>query len=161
MASVIRVTGAWTQLLADWLDHENLPAPDIRAALARWAPDDIVPIPVWRALLERATALRPLLPAPGLAIGAQVHQRHVGVLGYVVLAAEISVKPCSPISATSGSSTALTWRKWAPTAPTRRFAGDVITWRWGWRSANLRTPSASPRSSPSCAGRSRMHRPRP
>ena len=86
MASVIRVTGAWTQLLADWLDHENLPAPEIRGALARWAPDDIVPIPVWRALLERASALRPLLPAPGLAIGARVQPRHVGVMGYVVLA---------------------------------------------------------------------------
>ena len=86
MASVIRVTGAWTQLLADWLDHENLPAPEIRAALARWAADDIVPIPVWRALLERATALRPLAPAPGLAIGALVQPRHVGVMGYVVLA---------------------------------------------------------------------------
>jgi len=86
MASVIRVTGAWTQLLADWLDHERLPAPEIRAALARWAPDDIVPIPVWRALLERATTLRPLLSAPGLAIGARVQPRHVGVMGYVVLA---------------------------------------------------------------------------
>lgn len=85
MASVIRVTGAWTQLLADWLDSESLPAPDIRAALARWAPDDIVPIPVWRALLERAIALRPLL-APGLAIGSLVQPRHVGVMGYVVLA---------------------------------------------------------------------------
>jgi len=86
MAGAVRVTGAWTQLLAEWLDHENLPAPDIRAALARWAPDDLVPIPVWRALLERATALRPLLAAPGLAIGARVQPRHVGVMGYVVLA---------------------------------------------------------------------------
>lgn len=86
MASVIRVTGAWTQLLADWLDRENLPAPDIRAALARWAPDDVVPVPIWRDLLERATALRPKLAAPGLAIGALVQPRHVGVMGYIVLA---------------------------------------------------------------------------
>jgi len=86
MASVIRVTGAWTQLLADWLDSENLPAPDIRAALASWARDDMVPLPVWRALLERAAALRPQLLAPGLAIGALVQPRHVGVMGYVVLA---------------------------------------------------------------------------
>ena len=86
MASIIRVTGAWTQLLADWLDSEHLPAPDIRGALARWAADDIVPIPVWRELLMRATALRPQLRAPGLAIGAMVQPRHVGVMGYVVLA---------------------------------------------------------------------------
>jgi AraC-like DNA-binding protein len=86
MASVIRVTGAWTGLLTDWLDHECLPAPDLRAALARWAPDDIVPIPVWRELIARAVALRPGLPAAALAIGAQVQPRHVGVLGYLVLA---------------------------------------------------------------------------
>lgn len=86
MASIIRVTGAWTQILADWLDSEHLPAPDIRVELARWSPEDIVPIPVWRNLLERATALRPQLHAPGLAIGAMVQPRHVGVMGYVVLA---------------------------------------------------------------------------
>lgn len=85
MASIVRVTGAWTGLLADWLDKEHLPAPDIRAALARWAPDDIVPIPVWREVLESAIALRPQLKAPGLAIGAMVQPRHVGVMGYVVL----------------------------------------------------------------------------
>lgn len=86
MATPIRVTGAWTGLLTDWLDRENLPAPDIRAALARHAPDDSVPIPVWRDLLQRALALRPGLPAAGLAIGACVQPRHVGVLGYLVLA---------------------------------------------------------------------------
>lgn len=86
MAGAIRVTGAWTRLLADWLDQEGLPAPDIRAALAQRAPDDIVPIPAWRNLLERAVALRPGLPAPGLAIGALVQPQHVGVLGYLVLA---------------------------------------------------------------------------
>lgn len=86
MASIVRVTGAWTQLLVDWLDAERLPAPDIRAALLRWAQEDVVPLQVWRELLERATALRPQLPAPGLTIGAMVQPRHVGVMGYVVLA---------------------------------------------------------------------------
>jgi AraC-like DNA-binding protein len=86
MASVIRVTGAWTQLLSDWLDSEHLPAPDIRTALARWAPEDMVPIAAWKDLLARAVALRPGLLAPGLAIGAGVQPRHVGVMGYVVLA---------------------------------------------------------------------------
>lgn len=86
MASVIRVTGAWTQMLADWLDAEKLPAPDIRAALSSRADDDIIPAAVWGDLVERAAALRPHLLAPGLAIGAQVQPRHVGVLGYIVLA---------------------------------------------------------------------------
>ena len=86
MASVIRVTGAWTQLLTDWLDHEQLAALDIRAMLMRWAPEDTVPILVWRELLLRAVTLRPHLLAPGLLIGSRVQQRHVGVMGYVVLA---------------------------------------------------------------------------
>lgn len=86
MAHVIRVTGAWTGLVTDWLDQEQLPAPDLRAALSRWAPDDVVPMPVWRDLLARAVALRPRDPAPTLAIGALVQPRHVGVLGYLVLA---------------------------------------------------------------------------
>lgn len=86
MARIIRVTGAWTQLLRDWLDRESLAAPEIRALLARWAPEDMVPIPVWSELLERATALRPQLLVPGLMIGAGVQPHHVGVMGYVVLA---------------------------------------------------------------------------
>lgn len=86
MPAVIRVTGAWVQLLTDWLDAEHLTAPEIRAALARHAPDDIVPVAEWRGLLERAVALRPEQEAPGLAIGAGVQPRHVGVLGYLVLA---------------------------------------------------------------------------
>ncbi|MDP2227984.1 MAG: AraC family transcriptional regulator ligand-binding domain-containing protein [Moraxellaceae bacterium] len=86
MATVIRVTGAWTQLLGDWLDAELLPAPELRAALARWAAEDNVPVPVWRDLLERGVALRPQLLVPGLSIGALVQPRHVGVLGYVALA---------------------------------------------------------------------------
>lgn len=87
MASMMRVTGAWVQLLADWLDQEHLAAPELRAALASRAPDDAVPTPVWSELLARAVALRPDFVAPGLAIGALVQPRHVGVLGYLVAAA--------------------------------------------------------------------------
>lgn len=86
MSSVVRVTGAWTGLLADWLDREQLPAPDLRAALGRWAPEDAVPMAVWQDLLARAVALRPQQPAPVLAMGALVQPRHVGVLGYLVVA---------------------------------------------------------------------------
>lgn len=88
MSTPIRVTGAWTALLTDWLDHEQLPAPDLRAALARWAPEDIVPMPVWRDALTRAVALRPGSAGTALAIGALVQPRHIGVLGYLVLASD-------------------------------------------------------------------------
>jgi AraC-like DNA-binding protein len=86
MSSVVRVTGAWTGLVTDWLDARGLPAPDLRAALGRWAPDDAVPLPLWQDILARAVALRPDLPAAALEIGAGVQPRHVGVLGYLVLA---------------------------------------------------------------------------
>lgn len=86
MAQVIRVTGAWTGLLTDWLDKEHLVAADLRAVLARWAEEDIVPIPVWQELLARTVALRPTQPVPALSIGALVQPRHIGVLGYLVLA---------------------------------------------------------------------------
>lgn len=85
MVSPIRVTGAWVQLLADWLDRENLPAPEIRAALDSRAPSDAVPLTLWQDLLARAVALRPEQVAPALDIGALVQPRHVGVLGYLVL----------------------------------------------------------------------------
>ena len=83
-----RVTGAWTQLLLDWLDREQLAAPRIRARLARYASDAIVPHAEWRELLEQAQALRPHSTALGLEIGAGVTPRHVGVLGYLILASD-------------------------------------------------------------------------
>lgn len=88
MSMLLRVTGAWTQLLSDWLDREALPAPAIRARLAAFAPDDVVTLKVWRDVLDQAAALRPGLLAPGLAIGAGVKPHHVGVLGYLVLASD-------------------------------------------------------------------------
>lgn len=86
MAQVLRVTGAWSGLLLDWLDQQRLPASDLRALLAHWSQEEVVPLPVWRSLLEQTVALRPQMPVPALSIGAQVQPRHVGVLGYLVLA---------------------------------------------------------------------------
>lgn len=86
MTAVIRVTGAWTGLLADWLDQHQLAAKALRIALARWADEESVPVPVWRELLADAIALAPDQLAPELAIGAGVQPAHVGVLGYLVLA---------------------------------------------------------------------------
>lgn len=88
MARVIRVTGAWTGLLSDWLDQEGLDASPLRIALARWAARDNVPVPVWRDLLAQGLALVPGRVAPELGVGACVLPGHVGVLGYLVLASD-------------------------------------------------------------------------
>jgi AraC-like DNA-binding protein len=85
MATAMRVTGAWTQLLTDWLDTENLPAPQLRAVLDSRSAADIVPLTLWRSLLQQAIALRPERLAPGLEIGALIQPRHVGMLGYLIL----------------------------------------------------------------------------
>ncbi len=85
MAAAMRVTGAWVQLLTDWLDRENLPAPALRTVLDSRSPADLVPLPLWRDLLQQAVALRPDRVAPGLSIGAMVQPRHVGMLGYLIL----------------------------------------------------------------------------
>ncbi|GAA3966068.1 helix-turn-helix domain-containing protein [Allohahella marinimesophila] len=88
MAQVMRVTGAWTGLLRDWLDEEHFDALDLRSALARWSREDNVPVPVWRELIERGVALATGNPAAELSIGACVTPAHVGVLGYLVLASD-------------------------------------------------------------------------
>ena len=85
MATAMRVTGAWVQLLTDWLDRENLPAPALRTVLDSRSPADLVPLPLWRDLLQQAVALRPDRVTPGLSIGAMVQPRHVGMLGYLIL----------------------------------------------------------------------------
>lgn len=85
MATAMRVTGAWAQLLTDWLDMENLPAPQLRAILDSRTPADVVPLTLWRSLLRQAIALRPERLAPGLEIGALIQPRHVGMLGYLIL----------------------------------------------------------------------------
>ena len=84
----MRVHGAWLRLLTDWLDRESLLATGVRARIAAHAWDDEVPMAVWNALLDEAVALCPDATAPGLFIGAGVQPRHVGVLGYLVLACE-------------------------------------------------------------------------
>lgn len=88
MASVIRVTGAWTGLLKDWLDQQGLEAERLRPELARWSTQDNVPVDVWRRMLGDGLALAPDRPAPELEVGACVTPRHVGVLGYLVLATD-------------------------------------------------------------------------
>ena len=47
MAVPVRVTGAWTQLLSDWLDVHQLAAPDLRLRLDSRRPDEPVPMLLW------------------------------------------------------------------------------------------------------------------
>lgn len=84
--SIVRVTGAWTQLLVEWLNREALAAPELRSLLAHWATQEVVNFDAWSQALERAVALRPEQVGHGIAIGALVEPRHVGVLGYLALA---------------------------------------------------------------------------
>ncbi|EON93435.1 putative AraC-family regulator [Marinobacter lipolyticus SM19] len=88
MARVVRVTGAWTGLLTDWLDQQHLDAGLLRPELARWSAQDNVPVAVWRDLLARGLALCPDSVAPELGVGSCVRPGHVGVLGYLVLASD-------------------------------------------------------------------------
>lgn len=88
MNALIRVTGAWIRLLPDWLDRMGLLAPQLRAAVSAYAPDDVVPLTDWAAMLHEAVALKPVMTAAGLDIGAGVAPRHVGVLGYLVMACD-------------------------------------------------------------------------
>ena len=48
MAVPVRVTGAWTQLLSDWLDVHQLAAPDLRLRLDSRRPDEPVPMLLWQ-----------------------------------------------------------------------------------------------------------------
>lgn len=84
----MRINGAWTGLLTEWLDQNQLDAPGTRARLARYAPDDSVPVTVWRELLDDTLDDIAANPAPELEVGACVQPRHVGVLGYLILACE-------------------------------------------------------------------------
>ena len=55
MAVPVRVTGAWTQLLSDWLDVHQLAAPDLRLRLDSRRPDEPVPMLLWQPARLRCT----------------------------------------------------------------------------------------------------------
>lgn len=85
--TAIRVNGAYTRVLLDWLDQHQLAAPTLRAAVSRLAPGEQVPLMQWLELLRRAYAVRPG-EGRGLEIGACISTEHVGVLGYLVQASD-------------------------------------------------------------------------
>lgn len=84
-ANKMTFSGAWAQLLSDWLDQELLVAPSLRNQLDVLRPTDRLDAERWKAMLREAAALKPELLAPGVAIGRLVQPRHVGMLGYLVL----------------------------------------------------------------------------
>ena len=48
MAMPMRVTGGWIQLLTDWLDLYQFPAPDLRLLLDSRRQDEAVPLALWQ-----------------------------------------------------------------------------------------------------------------
>jgi len=83
----VHVNGSYVRVLLSWLDHHQLSAPSLRAAVSRYSPGEQVPLPQWLALLKRTEAVRPG-DGIGLEIGSCITQEHVGVLGYLILASE-------------------------------------------------------------------------
>jgi len=70
-----------------FLDAEGLPAPECRAALDRLPAEGHLPVPQWAGLLELVAEACPR-PALGLAIGAHVAPRDIGVVGYLAVSCE-------------------------------------------------------------------------
>lgn len=84
----LSINGAWAQLLTDWLDKEQLVAPELRHQLDGLRPTDRINVNLWRKMLEEAVALKPKAVAPAVDIGQLVQPRHVGMLGYLVLSCQ-------------------------------------------------------------------------
>ncbi len=84
----LSVNGAWAQLLTDWLDKEQLVAPELRHQLDGLRPTDRINVSLWQKMLEEAVGLKPEAVAPVVDIGQLVQPRHVGLLGYLVLSCQ-------------------------------------------------------------------------
>src|SRR5699024_865365 len=84
----LSINGAWAQLLTDWLDKEQLVAPELRHHLDGLRPTDKINVNQWQEMLEEAVALKPMAVAPAVDIGQLVQPRHVGLLGYLVLSCQ-------------------------------------------------------------------------
>lgn len=88
MSAIMRVTGAWTGLALDWLQQQDVDAPELMKTLMQCRTLETVPLPVWRHILAECVRLSPESVAVELAIGAYVQPEHVGKLGYLILASE-------------------------------------------------------------------------
>ncbi len=90
---LMRVTGAWIGVLADWLSgqaddiQQSESAVQLKNELEHWRHQAVVPMHIWQNMLDQAVHLH--VEGSGqvaLLIGACVQPRHIGVLGYLVLA---------------------------------------------------------------------------
>ena len=82
MSKDVYISCALAETLRDYIDKNQLTAPDVLEALAPYSSSQRMPIlPFWGAL-ERLQALHPV-PALGLRIGRCAQPQHFGVGGYL------------------------------------------------------------------------------
>lgn len=76
------LSGAFAQLLRDWLQQERNPDPELLAELERLRPLQRVTLSAWMGWLQRAARTQ-RSPAFGLGIGALADHRHFGLLAHL------------------------------------------------------------------------------
>lgn len=88
MAKDVYISCALAETLRDYIDKNQLRAPDVLEALAPYSSSQRMPILLFWRQLERLQEMHPM-PALGLRIGLCAKPQHFGVVGY--LAASCSV----------------------------------------------------------------------
>ncbi len=83
---LMRVTGAWLGVLEDWLTGQSCEDTKLIKELEQWRNEPVVPMSVWQSMLDHAVSIQSGGGQIALQIGACVQPRHVGILGYLVLA---------------------------------------------------------------------------
>lgn len=82
MSKDVYISCALAETLRDYIEKNELAAPDVLEALAPYSSSQRMPILLFWGLLERLQALHPV-PALGLRIGRCAKPQHFGVVGYL------------------------------------------------------------------------------
>lgn len=82
MSKDVYISCALAETLRDYIDKNQLAAPDVLEALAPYSSSQRMPILSFWGLLERLQVLHPV-PALGLRIGRCAKPQHFGVVGYL------------------------------------------------------------------------------
>lgn len=82
---MLHITSAWTGLLSDWLEKNDLQCEEIRNEIIKLQPDEYISLGIWNNLLQKACQLKPGCIAPGLEIGQGIAPKHAGILGYLAI----------------------------------------------------------------------------
>lgn len=82
MSKDVYISCALAETLRDYIEKNELTAPDVLDALAPYSSSQRMPILMFWGLLERLQALHPV-PALGLRIGRCAKPQHFGVVGYL------------------------------------------------------------------------------